>query len=142
MKQGLSPLAREATAADIPLLIAWGREFHRMGGLRCKYRPEAVADMLAGLIASDTGVVLMHDHGMIGGALVPAYCDPEWLHAVELFWWASRDGKALLRDFEGWAKAMGAQEVRMTSLHDLPAADTILKRKGYAPNEISYSKVI
>jgi hypothetical protein len=135
-------VTREATIADIPQLLEWGREFHKMGGLRCAYRPEAVEAMLAGLIEGETGVVLMHDHGMIGGVLVPAYCDPDWWHAVEMFWWSSRDGRTLLRAFEVWAEGVGAQEVRMTSLAELPSADVILKRRGYAPNEISYSKVI
>lgn len=133
---------RHATEDDIPRLLAWGRLFHEAGGLRCAYDEETVAGLLRNLIASDAGVVIVSDTGFIGGLLSPAYCDPKWVMAVELFWWAEKNGLQLLHKFEEWASDMGAQEVRMTSLAELPRADGILRRKGYAPLEISYQKVI
>jgi GNAT superfamily N-acetyltransferase len=133
---------REATLDDMPRLIAMGRLFHAGSGMPFGYNEEALSHVLAGLIASPTGAVIISDHGVIGGTLAPAYCDPEWQMAVELFWWAERDGMPLLRAFEQWAADMGANEVRMTSLASLPRADALLRRKGYAPSEISYSKVI
>lgn len=131
---------RFATLDDMPRLLAWGEEFHKASGMPCRFDPDAVEAFLAGLI--ENGAVIVSDTGMIGGLLSPAYCDPEWIMAVELFWWAEKDGLALLRAFEEWAAENGANEVRMTSLAALPRADGILRRKGYAAAEISYRKVI
>lgn len=135
-------MIRPAALSDIPRLLDWGARFHAMAAPGPGFNSDAVAALLAQLIEADHGAVLMHDHGTIGGVLTPAYCDPAWLMAVEVFWWAERDGLSLLRAFEGWARDSGAQEVRMTSLAALPRADAVLRRKGYAPIEISYSKVI
>lgn len=133
---------RHATEADIPALLSHGQAFHAASGFPMGFDVSAVSALLSGLISSDSGAVFCTDHGLIGGAITPAYCDPKWLIAVELFWWATKDGLALLHAFEVWAKERGAQEVRMTSLAALPRADAILKRKGYAPCEISYQKVM
>lgn len=135
-------LIRPAAVQDIPKLLDWGRKFHAMAAPGPSFNADAVAALLAQIIEADHGAVLMHDHGAIGGVLNPAYCDPAWIMAVEVFWWAERDGLSLLRAFEGWARNKGAAEVRMTSLASLPRADAVLRRKGYAPAEISYSKVI
>lgn len=131
---------RKATAADIPRLIEMGRKFHAQSQLPFGFDPVAVENLLTALAIN--GAVIVSDHGAIGGVLNPAYCDPRWIMAVELFWWAEKDGLSLLRAFEEWAAEMGANEVRMTSLASLPRADAILRRKGYAATEISYSKVI
>lgn len=133
-------MIRPASLDDIPSLLAMGREFHAASGLPFSFDEAAMGRVLAGLIGSDQAVVLMTDRGVIGGALNPAYCDPSWIMAVELFWWAKGDGLALLRAFEDWAKEAGASEVRMTSIYDLPRADAILRRKGYRPLEISYGR--
>lgn len=132
-------MIRQATVGDIPQLLAWGAKFHAQGASGPAYDRRAVSDLLARM-TSGGGVVLMHDDGMIGGVLAPAYCDPAWIMAVELFWWADRDGMALLRAFEDWARENGAAEVRMTTLAKLPRADALLRRKGYAPIEISYTR--
>ena len=134
-------MSREATLDDIPQLVVWGAKFHEMAKLNCPYEPEATATFLGHLINSDQATVIMHDHGFIGGMLSPAYCAPDWVMAVELFWWAEKRGLSLLRDFERWAEGKGANEVRMTTLYSLPTADTILRRLGYVASEISYSKV-
>lgn len=102
----------------------------------------AVTGLLRCMIQNDAAAVLVSDAGAIGGMLSPAYCDPSWTMAVELFWWAEKDGLQLLRAFEDWAQEIGAKEVRMTSLASLPRADLILRRKGFSPTEISYQKVL
>lgn len=98
--------------------------------------------VLTRMIGDGRASVLMTDRGVIGGILQPAYCDPSWVYAVEMFWWARGDGLALLRAFERWAQQAGASEVRMTSLAALPRADRLLRRVGYAPAEVSYSKAV
>ena len=132
---------RSASPEDIPALLAMGREFHAESGMPFAFDTDAVAALLGNMIESSRAVVLMTERGAIGGLLQPAYCDPEWIYAVELFWWARGDGLALLRAFERWAQQAGAREVRMTSLAALPRADRLLRCVGYEPAEVSYSKV-
>lgn len=119
-----------------------GRAFHAESRMPFAFDDGAMGDVLAMMIESPGAVVLMTDRGVIGGALNAAYCDPKWIMAVELFWWARGDGLTLLSAFEEWAQEMGASEVRMTTLANLPRADAILRRRGYGQAEISYTKVI
>jgi GNAT superfamily N-acetyltransferase len=135
-------MVRPATLDDIPALLAMGKAFHAESLLPCAFDLDAMGAVLRQMIESDGAAVLMTDSGVIGGAMNPAYCDPTWLYAVELFWWAHGDGMKLLRSFERWAQQAGAKEIRMTSLATLPRADRILRCVGYAPAEISYSKVV
>jgi len=134
-------MIRPATPADIPTLLAMGRRFHAASGMPAPFDADATGAVLARLIGGG-GVVLLTDRGCIGGILAPLWFAPAWRMAVEMFWWAEGDGLALLRAFEAWARAEGAQEVRMTTLHALPRADAIMRRRGYAPVEISYTKVL
>jgi GNAT superfamily N-acetyltransferase len=133
---------REAFGADMPRLMDMGRKFHAASGIGAELDEGALRGFLSGLLQNDSACILVGEHGTIGGVLVPAYFNPSWVMAVEAFWWAERDGLALLREFEAWAAKNGASEVRMTSLASLPRADAVLRRKGYSPIEISYQKVI
>lgn len=129
-----------ATHDDIPRLIEMGRRFHAASGLAMGFDPQAVEGFLTGLI--ERGAVFATARGAIGGMAISPYCDPQWKIAVELFWWAEGDGLRLLRAFEGWAREIGADEVRMTSLAALPRADRLLRFVGYAPAEISYTRAV
>lgn len=132
---------RPATADDMPALIEMGRKFHAAAALPWDYNAAASAASIQGMI--DRGCVLMTEAGAIGGIIAPAWSNPEWLYACELFWWAEDGrGRDLLRGFEDWARRAGASEVRMTSLEHLRAADVILRRSGYAVRELSYGKVM
>lgn len=131
---------KQAAEADIPQLVQWMARFHEASGTAVPFDPDYTAQFLGGLIRQ--GVILTNGHGMIGGMIAPAFCNGNWLQAHELFWWAERGGLALLRAFEAWAKGEGAAEVRMSSLASLPRADAVLRRKGYAATELSYSKVL
>ena len=133
-------MIRAAVEADMHRLIEVGRKFHDAAGFKFDLDEDALGSFLSGLISSDQGAVLISDHGVIGGVLAPSYSNPSWVMAVELFWWAERDGLALLKAFEDWARSAGASEVRMSSLASLPRADVLLRHKGYAATEISYSK--
>lgn len=133
---------RHAALDDIPALVAMGRKFHEQSKMPFGFNAGATADFLGGMIESDSTVIIMTDNGMIGGGVIPAYCDPDWRIAVEMFWWADGGGVKLLQAFEKWAAAKGAQEVRMTTLAALPRADGLLKRLGYTPTEISYTRII
>lgn len=133
---------RQATPEDIPRLVEMGRKFHAASNQKCGYSGEDIAAMLGNMIASPSACILTTDGGVIGGAISPAYCDRSWKIAIELFWWAEdKTGLKLLAGFEEWAWAQGANEIRMTTLTNLPTAERILDRRGYVASEISYQKV-
>lgn len=135
-------MVRPAAPGDIPALLKMGKAFHAESGMPFTFDLDVMAGVLARMIEDDRASVLMTERGVIGGILQPAYCDPSWVYAVEMFWWARGDGLALLRAFERWAQQAGASEVRMTSLAALPRADRLLRCVGYAPAEVSYSKAV
>lgn len=136
-------MIRRAEPGDIPALVEMGRRFHEASGIAAPYCEQATGAFLKGLMGSPDGAVFITEGGMIGGVIAPAYCTTEWKMAVELFWWAEdRQGIRLLGEFERWAAEKGANEVRMTTLSGLEAAERILERRGYAPREISHTKVI
>ena len=116
--------------------------FHGASGIPAPFDAGATGGFVAALLNRDDAALIVADAGVIGGVIVPAWCAPQWRIAVELFWWAGRDGLALLRAFETWAHEAGAQEIRMSTLTALPRADGILRRKGYAATETSHAKVI
>jgi len=132
---------RQAQKEDIPRLVEMLRAFHAASNQSAGYDDKAIAALISTMIDADTACILTSDAGLIGGMLNPAYCDPRWIMAVEMFWWAKGDGMTLLRGFEQWAGINGANEIRMTTLCNLPRADALLKHSGYTPSEISYSKV-
>jgi hypothetical protein len=131
---------RSATEADVPAIVAMGRQFHDKAGMSFDYDAEASGGFVRGLIAG--GIVLISEGGMIGGVIAPSFSAPSYRMAVELFWWAERDGLVLLKAFEEWAAGEGADEVRMSTLACLPRAEILLRRKGYSACEISHRKVI
>lgn len=134
-------MIRKATEADIEDLVEMGASFHAAAKHPSRYNPEHARDLLEAMFKQ--GAVFRSDKGMIGGLLSPAYCNRNWLMAVELFWWSEdRQGLKLLRAFERWAKDVGADEVRMTTLASHPDVETIISRMGYAPAEISHVKVL
>lgn len=136
-------MIREAIEADIPQLVDMARKFHDASNQFAPFSEAASTGLAQNLMASPDGVIFITDAGMIGGMLGPAYCAEGWNFAVELFWWAEdRNGLRLLKAFEDWAKSKNANEVRMTTLTNLGAADKILRKRGYQPLEISYGKVI
>jgi len=134
-------MIREATKEDLPALLEMGLKFHAMSGHPMGFDGDAVSAFMISLIDNEAGCLLMTDKGAIGGVLAPAWCDPEWLMAIELFWWAEGGGLKLMSEFEKWAESRGANEARMTSLAAHHRAADLLQLKGYAPSEISFSKV-
>jgi hypothetical protein len=136
-------MVRDASSQDLARCLQMGEKFYIMSGMPMGFDADATYNFLSNLMNSDEAALLVTDGGMIGGLLVPAYCNPSYIQAVELFWWSDDgSGMKLLKAFENWASDRGADEVRMTSLDAHKAADRILKSKGYEPLEISYSRAI
>ena len=136
-------MIRAARLDDMENVLQMGAKFHKVSQMPCLYDREAFSHMIGEMIKSDECAVFVSRHGMIGGILSPAYIDPDWKQAIELFWW-SEDGRgmALLRRFEKWACEHGVSEVRMSSIAGVGNADRIYDAIGYIKREISYSKVL
>lgn len=133
---------RAATVFDMRKILEYGAKFHAMSRQPFHFDTAAAEKFAHILIKNADSQIFVSDTGMIGGVLTPAFCAPNWVMAVELFWWAEKDGLKLLQAFEDWAAESGAQEVRMTSLDALPRADRLLRECSFEPAEISYRKVI
>ena len=132
-----------ATKADMPNMLQMGRKFHKMSKMPCQFDEDAFSGLLLGLMKSDECALFVSDGGFVGGVLVPAYCDPKWIQALELFWFSeSGHGMRLLREFEAWANDIGANEVRMSSIGGLGRAEKIYSKIGYSVAEYSYSRVL
>ncbi|WP_170545306.1 hypothetical protein [Ruegeria arenilitoris] len=135
-------LIRPATVDDLPRIVENGAKFHAKSKQPFPYDPIAAGKFARIMIGNDDSQIFISDTGMIGGVLTPSFYAPQWVMAVELFWWAERDGLKLLKKFEEWAEESNATEVRMTSLGALPRADRLLREDSYEVAEISYRKVL
>lgn len=132
---------RLAKAQDMQRLLHYGEKFHTLSQLPCGFSRDAFADTLNCLMSAKDKTVLVTDGGMIGGAIIPAYCDPDWRIAVEMFWY-SQDGHGLklMNAFERWAFDNGANEVRMSAISALEKASRIYTMRGYTKTEESWAK--
>lgn len=137
-------MIREAVASDIPRIVAMGRNFHgasHYAGL-VGMRPEDVANTVRALIESDDGVMLVHEHGMLAGVLAPFFFNSQARQAIEMFWYAEKDGRQLFTAFEEWARDRGAVCVVMGSLvgDREQTVARLYQRRGYTPGETLYLK--
>lgn len=138
-------MIRRAGEADIPRIVAMGRKHHEAANNPGAFDDAAATDFVRERMIEGAGVVLMSERGQIGGVLAPLYCAPSHVQAVELFWYAEDGaGAALLSSFEEWAREVGAQTVVLSTVlrHRGQAVGKALMRKGYTPQEVSFSKVI
>lgn len=135
-------MIRPAEASDLPRLMRYAEAFLDYHPVTSRFprNLEAVQAMIEQLMASEDSCVLVHDHGLIGGAIVPLWCSPEVRIATEYFWWAERDGLPLMKAFEDWAAAKGADDVQMLAILGVRDVTPIYDRAGYRPMEISFMR--
>jgi hypothetical protein len=133
---------RPATEADLPRLMGYAEAFLLYHPVTKRFPRDlgAVEAMLRKLMTSDEGVLLTHDDGVIGGVLTPLWCAPSALIASELFWWAERDGRSLMKAFEAWAQDKGADLVQMLMIMGRRDVSAVYDRSGYAPVELSFMR--
>lgn len=147
-------MIREATAGDIPAVVAMGRSFVASVPplSRAGYDEHSTAELLARLIEGEDSALIVADAGGLIGMLAmlvyPYYFNPAVRMAQELFWWVEpahrRSGVAgrLLAHAEAWARSRGARAVQMIALDESDGASVaaMYKRRGYAPVERSFLK--
>ena len=131
---------RAATPADIPRIINMIEALTQaVNGPQAVDRLRA-GETLAGLMQSDTGLVLVSDRGFIAGVIMQTVISPEPV-AAELGWYApDGSGQALLDAFEAWAVERGARLVKLSCAGGKVQA--LLERRGYRMAEVQMVRAI
>ena len=134
-------MIREAGWEDIPRLMSYISEFHLASPWAEEaFSPSATRTELQNLISWPSACVFIHDHGVIGGHLMPLRFGKSVL-AQEIFWWAEKDGMALFRRFEQWAEEHGADLICMAGLSGSKIGK-LYERRGYERREVFYVRHI
>jgi hypothetical protein len=135
-----------ATVEDIPALVEMGAKFHAMSPHKFmgEYDPQATGRMLAFMIDSPQAVLMTNGEGVIGGTYAPVYFQPSVWMIEENFWWAGKDGFALLEAMLIHARGWGAAFCLLSALENdhSKAIDRLLTRKGFRLMERRYIKEI
>lgn len=134
---------RRATQDDVGAVVRFGSDFHAYSPWKSiPFDPDATSEFVTKLI--NGGVVFMSDTGMIGGLLNPLYFNPAHVVAVELFWWATKNGRELMSAFEDWAQENGAHSIQFSALGDDRAERMaqLFDRAGYRKVETGYYREV
>lgn len=135
---------RLATVEDIPALVEMGAKFHAMSPHQFMgaYDHAGIARMLRFMIDSPQAVLLTNGEGLIGGTYAPVYFAPSTWMIEENFWWAGKDGFALLDNLLDHAKGWGAAFCLLSTLENdrSKAIGRLLKGKGFRLMERRYIK--
>ena len=136
-------MIRKATHDDLDRIADMGRDFHAFSPWRkIPFDRDSTKDFCARLI--DGGVILISDHGMIGGLVNPLYFNPDFSVGCELFWWAKSGGRALMEAFEEWAMEQGVSGLQFSALGDGNAERMaqLFDRAGYRKVETGWFKEV
>lgn len=137
-------MIREATVADIPRIVETAKRFHDAADQPYPLDELHTLSLAHTLVTEPHGVVLLTDTALLAGVLSPALLNPNVSQATELLWWSDgRDGGAVRRAFEEWARARGAQAVYLATTETMrgAAVGRLLARGGYVLAETTYRKV-
>lgn len=141
---------RPATDADVPALVALGQRFLAWSPYASlAVTDEALASAIRRVMA--TGFAMVADDagdpfGALLGVLSSPWVDDSKRIAVELAWWVEPEHRGstaavrLLREFQAWAKANGADGVTLSDLvvnGDAPAGE-LFNRLGFRMTERSH----
>lgn len=135
-----------ASEEDLERIVEYGRKFVEMSNWSDLPFDERLAAQTALFMINDPDhVIILNDYGMVGGHVKKAYFSPTYV-AQEMFWYAERHGQQLIKSFEVWAYARGADVIVMASLPMDERTDRVMdklyKKRGYQPQEKFYSKKV
>lgn len=130
-------MIRPVTTYDIPKVIEVGKRMHgRSQYAGVPFDTEHTAQMLARYAGNPDLFAMMASDGsgFLFGYLRPFFFSKQ-CEAVDALWYVENNPRAalkLLREFEAWADAMGATNVRIESGAGIDGrADALLDRLGY-----------
>lgn len=139
-------MIREATEADIPQLLEWGRIFADMARLddHIGFDEDSVRQTLETMIAAPEHVVFISERGMIGGITAPHPFNYGRIVCEELFWWSEGgDGLRLLAALEQWARARCfALGMKTLDAVQPEATGRLYSKMGFEPLERGFLKVL
>ena len=149
----MTSTVRIATTDDIFDLLVLAREFSREAPEMHKWDRDKTEAMLLSAIQNDNTCVfvLVDESDEIHGGLVGTITEPFMSHrkvAIELAWFVSKEVRgnraslALVKNFEEWGKAHGANNILMADIQGIADLGTLYKRMGYEVVETTYSKDI
>jgi GNAT superfamily N-acetyltransferase len=137
-------MIREANEADIPDLLALAERSIERGQLPCGFDAGTMEQTLRFLMDSDDGFIFVSDNGAVGGLAHPHPFNAAHKTGTELFWWADSGGRELFDAMEERVRALGCHSWMMIALESMrpTAVGALYRRRGYAPVEHSYMKVL
>jgi GNAT superfamily N-acetyltransferase len=147
----IRPAIRPATLADVPRLVAMGRQqIAALYGGAVADDPAALEALATQLVTAPTCACFVADQegavvGMIG--LVGYAHHLSGVSTVgEVMWWvdpgARGAGLALLRRAERWAAETGAQVMQMMAPATNPLVGRLYERRGYQAVETTYQAAV
>lgn len=130
-------LIRQAGENDLSRLVVMAERFHALYVKFPAFVPEDFVNTCRWLI--EEHFLGIADNGMLGGLTYPCPFNESSLIAVEMFWWSEdpKEGAALYRRFEKWAKAQGADQLVMVCLNGNPVP---YERLGFEQAEVNFRK--
>lgn len=135
-------LVRPAKLDDLPEILWMCKEYCSEVWPDAPFEPEAAYEALKNLVKSDDKILLRSDKGMLGAMLLPMWCAPKKVIAIELFLW-SRDkmGRDLISIYEQWAEYHKAQPFLASMKTDRqPAVNRMYSGMGYRQVETFFAK--
>lgn len=145
------PRIRAATLADVPRLVAMGRDqVAAVYGDTVADAPDALETLATTLVTTPSSAVFVGERdgavlGMIGLVGYRHHCSGVPM-AGEVMWWVEPEsrgvGLALLKRAERWAAETGAQAIQMIAPATNPRVGTLYERRGYRAIETSYQAAV
>jgi hypothetical protein len=127
-----------ASEADLPLIVELGREAHEGSawvGL-ASFDAESFERSCRALMLDPEGLVLIGDRGSIWLKRFPLYFNHAERVAHEVFYYATRNGRALREAAEAWAD--GALITMSRNAGTREALEESYRRAGYVPIEHTF----
>lgn len=135
---------RPAEPGDVFHVATLGHRFIEAAGMPPASIEQCI-DFCAAALLDPAHGCFVSEGGVIMAQLAPLYYRPDYLMAVEMFWWAEdRQGFALLEAFEDWADRSGAAEKVVSMLHGYSpqGLDAKLEARGYKRRDTVFRKEI
>lgn len=135
---------RELNTDDIEALQPRMKEFVEASAWPDRlYDQQAIAAFFDGAIKNNDILALTTERGGIAVFIVvPMFLNPRALVASELVFYGNGDALPLLSAVEVWAREKGAMLMHTDYHHTMKDASPLYERRGFAPFETVWAKVL